>query len=78
MNFTVNMLQKLSNDDLYLEVGDHSFPFRVILPMNLPTSFEHHIGRIRYSIEGIIDIPWYIFKMLFKWIVSIFVIQQNY
>ena len=58
MNHKVNMLQKQSNDDLYLEVGDHSFPFKAILPMKLPTSFEHDVGQIRYLIEGIIDIPW--------------------
>lgn len=50
------------NNDLYLEPGDYSFPFNLVLPPNLPTSFEHHYGRIRYMLNGTIDIPWAIDK----------------
>jgi len=28
------------------------------LPPNIPTSFEHENGQIRYSISATIDIPW--------------------
>lgn len=41
--------------NLYLEEGEHSYPFEFHLPENLPSSFEHHIGQIRYSIRGIIE-----------------------
>ena len=73
-------LQKRSNEDLYIEAGDHSFPFQIQLPPNLPTSvcyhygfnlqiylkfflqyslkFEHQFGRVRYSVNSNIDIPW--------------------
>ena len=44
--------------DLYLEAGDYSYPFQIMLPPNLPTSFEHEYGQIRYSISATIDIPW--------------------
>jgi hypothetical protein len=46
--------------DLYLEPGEFSYPFNITLPTDLPTSFEHSIGRIRYSIIGTIEIPWYV------------------
>ena len=46
------------NSDTYLEAGDYSYPFQVMLPPNLPTSFEHEYGQIRYSISATIDIPW--------------------
>lgn len=51
-------LKKEPNNDLYIEPGDYSYPFEIKLPDNLPTSFEHLNGRIRYSIKGTIDIPW--------------------
>lgn len=49
-----------NNDDkeLYIEVGTYTYPFMLELPENLPTSFEHSNGFIRYSIIGNIDIPW--------------------
>lgn len=44
--------------DLYLEVGTHSHPFQIHLPANLPTSFEHQHGRIRYWCMAKICVPW--------------------
>ncbi|CAF0905004.1 unnamed protein product [Brachionus calyciflorus] len=46
------------NDELYIEAGYYSYPFNILLPSNLPTSFEHRIGNIRYSLVATIDIPW--------------------
>jgi hypothetical protein len=52
------LISKQGSTDLYLECGDYSYPFQIVLPPNLPTSFEHMYGRVRYSIYGTIDIPW--------------------
>lgn len=60
------LLSKQADGDLYLEVGDYSYPFEVILPLNIPSSFEHHHGKIRYSVKGTIDIPWAIDKHTYK------------
>lgn len=51
-------LIKQSNYDLYLEVGDYSYPFEILLPPDLPASFEHKFGQIRYSLSATINIPW--------------------
>ena len=58
MDVIIKFAYKTSSDDLYLTVGDHSYPFSIILPSNLPTSFEHSIGYIRYYLYATIDIPW--------------------
>lgn len=44
--------------DAYLEAGISSFPFKITLPNNLPSNFEHHIGFIRYLLLATIEIPW--------------------
>ena len=51
-------LTKSSSRDLFLEVGDYSYPFEISLPPDLPASFEHQFGQIRYSITATINIPW--------------------
>lgn len=66
MNSNTILTSKQGGLDLYLEVGDYSYPFEVILPDNLPSSFEHSVGKIRYSIKGTIDIPWAIDKHTVK------------
>ena len=48
MSLDIVFLAKQANQDLYLEVGDYSYPFQIVLPPNLPTSFEHFFGRTRY------------------------------
>jgi len=53
---------KQATGDLYLEVGDYTYPFRFDLPQNLPTSFEQMYGQIRYSVNSTIDIPWHFDK----------------
>jgi hypothetical protein len=44
--------------DLYLESGQHKYPFEVVIPNQSPTSFEHEHGRIRYLLQGTVEIPW--------------------
>ena len=55
-----------NNEEIFLEVGEHLYPFNVCLPKKLPSSFEHTYGRIRYAINGTIDTPWYRFLFVFK------------
>lgn len=50
-------LTNQTNEDLYLETGDYSFPFEFILPKNLPSSFQHDLGKIKYSLKGVIETP---------------------
>ncbi|XP_076302607.1 arrestin domain-containing protein 17-like [Lasioglossum baleicum] len=38
--------------------GFHRFPFRLQLPSNIPSSFEHEHGRVRYTVKAVIDRPW--------------------
>lgn len=54
---------KKQDTDLYLEMGEYTFPFEFNLPDKLPTSFEHDIGHIRYTLKGVIDTP-HTFKKL--------------
>ena len=58
------MVLKKSDDDqdLYVEIGEFTYPFKFDLPNNLPTSFEHVNGTscisTRYTVNGTLDIPW--------------------
>jgi len=62
INFSVVFLAKQYDNDLYLECGDYSYPFQIQLPPNLPPSFQHKIGKIRYYAKGTIEIPWLTLK----------------
>lgn len=59
-------MSKQGSEDLYLEPGDYVYPFQCVLPLNLPSSFEHYHGQIRYSVKGTIDIPWALDKHTVK------------
>jgi len=61
INKTIKFLFK-QKCETYLEEGEYSFPFEILLPGSLPTSFEHEYGHIRYSIRATVDIPWAIDK----------------
>lgn len=50
----------------YLDSEEYSFPFEYKLPDNLPSSFEHMNGNVRYKIQGIIEIPWSLDRYSFK------------
>ena len=58
LNYQILFLVKPANQDLYLETGEYLYPFQIVLPPHLATSFEHSFGRVRYSIYSTIDIPW--------------------
>ncbi|KAM6965365.1 arrestin domain-containing protein 1a [Aplochiton taeniatus] len=40
-----------------LKPGDHSFPFKFIIPDSAPTSFEGNYGNITYRVRAFIDTP---------------------
>lgn len=41
-----------------LPAGSYRYPFTVLLPKNIPSSFEGGIGYVRYTAEATIDKPW--------------------
>jgi hypothetical protein len=38
--------------------GFHNFPFSFTLPHNIPSSFESHVGNVRYEVKGQIVRDW--------------------
>ncbi|XP_029915229.1 arrestin domain-containing protein 1a [Myripristis murdjan] len=51
-NSTVSMADKGT-----LKQGDHSFPFKFLIPASAPTSFEGNYGRIIYRVRAFVDTP---------------------
>ncbi|XP_076628675.1 arrestin domain-containing protein 3 isoform X2 [Colletes latitarsis] len=51
---------KTTNDNTRVQItaGHHEYPFEFQLPHNIPTSFEHRYGHIRYTVKAVIDRPW--------------------
>ncbi|XP_057336058.1 arrestin domain-containing protein 17 [Microplitis mediator] len=47
-----------SGTEFELPIGEHFYPFNCALPQNLPSSFEHDYGYIRYTVKATIDRPW--------------------
>ncbi|GMR54624.1 hypothetical protein PMAYCL1PPCAC_24819, partial [Pristionchus mayeri] len=43
----------------HLPLGNHRFPFKFLLPLNCPPSFQGGNGCIRYYCKAIIYRPWY-------------------
>jgi hypothetical protein len=41
-----------------LPAGEHSFLFSMMLPYNLPSSFEGKYGYVRYTVKATLDRPW--------------------
>ncbi|KAL3270086.1 hypothetical protein HHI36_009144 [Cryptolaemus montrouzieri] len=44
--------------DTHVGPGRFTYPFSFQLPSNLPSTFENSYGYIRYTLKGIVDIPW--------------------
>ena len=38
LKLNILLIEKQQNTDFYLEIGEQSFPFSIVLPNNLPTS----------------------------------------
>ncbi|ESP05157.1 hypothetical protein LOTGIDRAFT_227836 [Lottia gigantea] len=47
-----------SGEDPVLKPGRYTYPFHYQLPVGIPSSYESYIGRVRYSLTGVIDRPW--------------------
>ncbi|XP_043491610.1 arrestin domain-containing protein 2-like [Polistes fuscatus] len=45
-------------DRIELPEGESTYYFSFQLPINIPCSFEHSTGYIRYTAKAIVDIPW--------------------
>ena len=61
MMFLDQILFILMKDIYYgpsLPAGVHNFPFSFPLPLNIPSSYESHIGHIRYEAKGQIVRNW--------------------
>ena len=52
------IFMKQTDDDLYLDFGEYIYPFSFDLPVNIPASFEHSFGFVRYSVNAVIDMSW--------------------
>lgn len=48
----------LAGPEIELPPAQLAYPFNIQLPMNLPSSFEHEYGYVRYTIKAIFDRPW--------------------
>lgn len=47
-----------SSKDFKISSNSYLWPFEFCLPLNLPPSYRHALGSIRYAVEGYVDIPW--------------------
>ena len=47
-----------SGGEIEIQTGEHKFPFKCALPMNLPSSFESDFGHVRYIVKATLDRPW--------------------
>ncbi|XP_011267385.2 arrestin domain-containing protein 17 isoform X2 [Camponotus floridanus] len=47
-----------SDGEVRMPAGFHKYPFTFSLPSNIPCSFEHVNGHIRYTTKAVIDRPW--------------------
>ena len=66
-NFLLNHLKIAAE----IEMGEYYYPFEFVLPLHLPPSFKHSMGKTEYSVRSTLDLPWLVFKV-FKNLVNIF------
>lgn len=50
--------QRGENKDFKIQSSTYVWPFEFCLPLNLPPTYNHHLGSIKYAIEAYVDIPW--------------------
>lgn len=58
-HFKYNIIGTQRSDSrTQIPVGYHKYSFNFQLPHNIPSSFEHDLGHIRYTVKASIDRPW--------------------
>ena len=40
--------------------GTYTYPFQFQLPAGIPASFDSSVGRVKYRVQAIVDIPWHL------------------
>jgi hypothetical protein len=50
--------KEVYGDEIYLEIGDYSYSFEIVLPANLPSSLWTRFGQIIYNLIATFEIPW--------------------
>ncbi|XP_076629535.1 arrestin domain-containing protein 17-like [Colletes latitarsis] len=55
--YRFNVLNSNADSRVKIPEGYHEYPFQFQLPHNIPTSFEHKYGHIRYTVKVVIDRP---------------------
>lgn len=48
----------LDDGKVHIPVGLNKYSFHIPLPCNIPCSFEHFNGHVRYTVKAVIDRPW--------------------
>lgn len=43
---------------MHIPVGYQRYTFQFQLPNNIPSSFEHRYGHVRYTVKAVLDRPW--------------------
>lgn len=46
------------SDNIILQPNTYTYAFTVTVPVGAPSSYEAHIGRVRYCISASVDRPW--------------------
>nr|XP_003699454.1 PREDICTED: arrestin domain-containing protein 3-like [Megachile rotundata] len=58
-NFEFSIVGSSRSDSrTIIAAGYYEYPFRFELPYNIPSSFEHQYGHVRYTVKAVIDRPW--------------------
>jgi len=57
-------------DSIILQPNTYTYPFSVQIPVGAPSSYEAHIGRVRYVIAANVDRPW-AFDMHTKYMITV-------
>ncbi|KAG7213632.1 hypothetical protein KM043_002880 [Ampulex compressa] len=56
--FSYPLLSAHGNSSISIPIGQHKYSFKFQLPNNIPCSFEHELGHVRYTLKAVINRPW--------------------
>lgn len=56
----IEFLEKYNNPEasFVLEVGFYTYPFKIKLPLAIPSTLDERHGRIKYFLQATVSIPW--------------------